>query len=41
MLAGKLTIINDPKLRFALGWLMPHMPRKMKLKIVRDMQEKS
>ena len=41
MLAGKLTIINDPKLRFALGWLMPYMPRKMKLKMVRDMQEKS
>lgn len=41
MLAGKLTIINDPKLRFMLGWIMPYMPRKMKLKIVRDMQEKS
>jgi short-subunit dehydrogenase len=41
MLDGKLTIINDPKLRFALGWLMPFMPTKMKLKFVRDMQEKS
>lgn len=41
MLAGKLTIINDPKLRFALGWIMPYMPRKMKLKMVRAMQEKS
>lgn len=41
MLDGKLTIINDAKLRFMLGWIMPYMPRKMKLKLVRDMQEKT
>ncbi|MFT5650957.1 MAG: short-subunit dehydrogenase [Yoonia sp.] len=39
MLGGKLTVINDTKLRFMLGWIMPFMPRKMKLKLVRDMQE--
>ena len=41
MLAGKLTVINDPKLRVMLGWLMPLMPQKLKLKMIRDMQEKA
>lgn len=40
MQAGKLTVINDAKLRMAIGWIMPLMPTKLKLKMIRDMQTK-
>ncbi|MEJ6397606.1 SDR family NAD(P)-dependent oxidoreductase [Yoonia sp. 208BN28-4] len=41
MLRGELRAINDGKLRFALNWLFPWMPNRMKLKQIRKMQEKS
>lgn len=41
MLRGDLRAINDPKLRFALNWLFPFLPNRMKLKQIRRMQEKS
>ena len=40
MMEGRLTVINDGKLNFALNWLLPWMPRRTKLKFVRRMQEK-
>jgi hypothetical protein len=40
MIAGKLTVINDKPLAFVLNWLMPFMPRQMRLNMVRKMQEK-
>ncbi|MDP5219556.1 SDR family oxidoreductase [Ruegeria sp. 2205SS24-7] len=40
MIDGKLTIINDKSLAFMLGWVMPFLPRGMRLKMVRKMQEK-
>ncbi len=40
MMAGKLVVFNDPKLRFLLGWVIPFLPRKMVLKIGRDFGEK-
>jgi uncharacterized protein len=41
MMAGKLLVINDPKLRFLLGWVLPFLPRRMVLKIARDFSEKT
>ncbi|WP_299813504.1 SDR family oxidoreductase [uncultured Roseibium sp.] len=38
MLKGKLRVINDPKMRFMLNWLVPLLPRRMVLKMVNDMQ---
>ncbi|MEX0350856.1 MAG: SDR family NAD(P)-dependent oxidoreductase [Paracoccaceae bacterium] len=40
MMAGKLTVINEKSLAFLLNWLMPFMPRRMRLNMVRKMQEK-
>lgn len=40
MRRGELRAINDGKLRFALNWVFPWLPNRMKLKQVRKMQEK-
>ena len=40
MIDGKLTVINDKSLAFVLGWVMPLLPRRARLKMVRKMQEK-
>ena len=40
MRRGELRAINDGKLNFALNWVFPWMPNRMKLKQVRKMQEK-
>lgn len=41
MRRGELRAINDGKLRFALNWVFPWLPNRMKLKQVRKMQEKA
>jgi hypothetical protein len=41
MLAGKYTVINDFKLRVMLDWIMPLLPTKTKLKLIRDMHKKA
>lgn len=41
MRRGELRAINDGKLRFALNWIFPLLPNRMKLKQVRKMQEKA
>jgi short-subunit dehydrogenase len=40
MLRGKLRAVNDRKLGFAMNWVIPNMPRKQMLGMVRRMQEK-
>jgi len=40
MRRGELRAINDGQLRFMLNWVFPFLPNKMKLKQVRQMQEK-
>ncbi|MEP0964632.1 MAG: SDR family oxidoreductase [Roseobacter sp.] len=40
MLNGQLRAINDGKLRFMLNWVVPMLPRKIVLGIVRKMQTK-
>ena len=40
MMQGKLVTINDPKLSFALNWLIPLMPRRGVLKMTEKMQTK-
>lgn len=40
MMAGKLVVINDPKLRFLLNWIMPFLPRRLMLKQTANMQER-
>ncbi len=40
MQAGKLRAINDGRLRFALNWIFPLLPRRSVLKMVRRMQTK-
>ncbi len=40
MLAGKYNVINERMLSILLNWIMPFMPNRMKLKMVRDMQTK-
>ncbi|MEJ8475869.1 SDR family NAD(P)-dependent oxidoreductase [Roseibium algae] len=40
MLKGKLRVINDPKMRFMLNWLVPLLPRRMVLQMVYDIQAK-
>jgi len=40
MLKGKLRVVNDPKMRFMLDWLVPLLPRRMVMKMVYDMQMK-
>lgn len=41
MRRGELRAINDGKLRFLLNWVFPWLPNRMKLKQVRQMQEKA
>lgn len=41
MRRGELRAINDAKLRFALNWVFPWMPNRMKLKQIRKIQEKT
>lgn len=41
MLKGQLRAVNDRKLGFALNWVIPNMPRKQMLRMVRRMQEKN
>jgi short-subunit dehydrogenase len=40
MIAGKLHVINERSISFMLNWLVPFMPRRMVLKMVRKMQTK-
>ncbi len=40
MLKGQLRAINDVKLRFMLNWIVPWLPRKAVLGMVRKMQAK-
>lgn len=41
MMNGKLVTINDGQLRFMINWIMPFLPLRSKLKMVRKMQTKS
>ncbi len=41
MRRGELRAVNDGKLRFALNWLIPFLPRWSVLKMTRKMQEKT
>ncbi|WP_179378592.1 SDR family NAD(P)-dependent oxidoreductase [Jannaschia marina] len=38
MMAGKLHVVNEAKLSFLVNWVIPFLPRRMVLKMVRDMQ---
>ena len=40
MLAGKLSVINEGQLSFMLNWVLPFLPQRAKLSMVRRMQEK-
>lgn len=40
MIDGKLAVINDRTLAFMTGWIIPFLPRRTRLKMVRKMQEK-
>ena len=40
MLAGKLVVINEFRLRLLLGWIIPFLPRRMVLNTVQKMQSK-
>jgi hypothetical protein len=40
MLKGDLVKINKPSLNFALGWVIPFLPRKLVLKMSRKGMEK-
>lgn len=40
MRAGRLVAVNDPKLGFAVNWLIPLLPRRMVLKMTQKMQTK-
>lgn len=40
MMAGKLHVVNERKLSFLTNWVIPFLPRRMVLKMVRDMQTK-
>ncbi|MCL6282499.1 SDR family oxidoreductase [Ruegeria sp. 2012CJ41-6] len=40
MEAGKLYVINEKSLAFTLKWVLPFLPRRMNLNMVRKMQEK-
>jgi short-subunit dehydrogenase len=41
MLKGDLVKINEPSLNFALGWVIPFLPRKVVLKLSRKGMEKN
>ena len=40
MLRGELRAINEGRLRFMLNWIIPWLPRRMALKMIKDMQSK-
>lgn len=40
MIAGKLNVINEKSLAFTLNWVLPFLPHRMRLNMVRKMQEK-
>lgn len=40
MMQGKLHVVNDAKLSFLTNWVIPFLPRRRVLKMVRDMQTK-
>lgn len=40
MRMGRLTVINEGRLQFMLNWILPLLPQKAKLSMVRKMQEK-
>jgi short-subunit dehydrogenase len=40
MLGGQLRAINDGRLRFVLNWVMPWLPRRMSLNLIKKMQTK-
>ncbi|MEP3299940.1 MAG: SDR family oxidoreductase [Pseudoruegeria sp.] len=40
MLAGKLTVINEAMLAFQIRWVLPLLPERLKMKLIRRMQEK-
>ena len=41
MMAGKLRVINDKLLGFQLRWVIPFLPRRATLRLVRKLQEKA
>jgi short-subunit dehydrogenase len=40
MLKGQLRVVNDPKMRFLVKWVVPFLPLRMTMKTVYDMQMK-
>ena len=40
MMKEKLVTVNDPKLKFAVDWIIPMLPRRQVLKMVKGMQTK-
>ena len=40
MMKEKLVTVNDPKLKFAIDWIIPLLPRRQVLKMVKGMQTK-
>ena len=40
MMRGELVAVNDRKVRFALDWVMPFVPRRRALKMIGDMQSR-
>ena len=40
MMAGKLVVVNEPLLSVLTGWVIPLLPRRQVLKMVRKMQTK-
>lgn len=40
MMRGDLVVINEARLRFMLGWIIPFLPRRMVLNMVAQMQAK-
>ena len=40
MLKGKLVVFNELKLKIALNWIIPFLPRRIVLRMMRKMQSK-
>ena len=40
MLRGELRAINEGRLRFILNWVMPWLPRRMAMNMMKKMQTK-
>ena len=40
MMRGELVAVNDRKVRFAMDWVMPFLPRRRALKLIGDMQSR-